>query len=447
MESVPDEKTGNQPVFTGFSIELNYMRRILTLAFIVISAFCSNAQLLPEKNEYTILQNVNIIDVTNGNISKKMDIAITGGIITQISKHKTDWDKDLKRIDLKGKYIIPGLIEGHCHITGRPEKSLTIALKRGVTAIRDMGGDGAYLKELRDAILNREVSAPDIYFSAIMGGAELILSDKRVKLSTPPSYQLGEAPWARLVTDTSNIRQIISDVKSCGATGIKIYSKLSAAICKSLAEEAKKQEMKVWAHAAVIPATVEEVINAGVEVVSHVPFLLYKEGWDLQKDGSTAYEPNSVYAERFKNIIKLMQEKNTSLDPTLSIFISSLTPIMNGKLAEELESTLFKAVKIAHHNGVKIVAGTDCPLPLEDSEQLMLHREIEMLAEDVGLLPYEALQAATINNAEILGIEKTNGTIEVGKTANLVALKKNPLKNIHNIERVFMVIKDGIIIN
>lgn len=423
------------------------MRKVI-LSMVVVGLLLSLPCQNLSGNHQIVLQNTNIVDVVKGTIRKNMDIVLNGKRISDIVKHKTDWNnEDLKPIDLTGQYAIPGLIEGHAHISGIPEKCLIFALKKGVTALRDMGGDGAYLKELQDAVHSGELSAPDIYFSALMGGRDLIMEDSRAKLSTPPSYALGEAPWMRLVEDTSNIEQIVKEAKICGATGIKMYSHLTADLCKRLSVEAKRQNLKVWAHAVVYPATLEDVIGAGVEVISHVNGLLYKKDWELKRDGSLALDPSLLDSKRLKGIFKTMKDKNVRLDPTLVIANTQISRIKDNKKAEELKKLMYEAVKAAYDYGIKIAAGTDYPrLVGAREETLMLHREIEILVNGVGLPAIEALRAATINNAEILGIDGTHGTIEVGKIADIVVLKNNPLEDINYIEQVSMVIKNGKII-
>ncbi|MFH1196484.1 MAG: amidohydrolase family protein [bacterium] len=421
-------------------------RKLLIIILLIVSLNSMSAQSNGAGHK-TVLQNLNIINVIDGTVENNMDIVIDGEKIFDIVIHRTDWNNmDVQLIDLSGRYAIPGLIEGHSHISGVPENSLTLALKNGVTSIRDMGGDGKYLKELKDAVYSGELFAPDIYFSAMMGGPELILDDKRVKLSTPPSYSLGQAPWMRLVEDTSNIEKIIHEAKACGATGIKLYSYLSPDLCIRLSREAKRQNLKVWAHASVYPTTVEETISGDVDVISHVTFLLLKDNWDMKKDGSLQLDSTRLSSEKLKNIFKVMKEKNIKLDPTLSVFQWQIRTIIDDLQANELRRLVFSCVKVAFDYGIKISAGTDCPLPRKNDDRLMLHREIEMLVENVGLAPIDALQASTINNAEVIGIGKTHGSIEVGKYADMVILNDNPLLDIRSIENVKMVIKKGKII-
>jgi imidazolonepropionase-like amidohydrolase len=429
---------------------LKTLQVLLIIMCSLYTGFAQNNHLLESATYDSILclADVTIINTIEPYVLKHQTIQIKDDVIISIANTSDiSIPKNSKVINLKGKYLIPGLIDGHVHLTGRPERSLEIALKKGVVALRDMGGDASYLKLVKDAVISNDLDGPDIYYSALLGGKELIENDLRVKLSTPPNYQLGEAPWMRLVSDSSNVNQIILDARNCGATGIKMYSNISPELCRNLVSAAKKETLKTWGHAALFPASVEEVIAARTEVISHVPFLLYDRDWDLKKDGSLAFNNSQLKSPRFLKILELMRENKTSLDPTLSVFMWSIDKFSADEKSEELKKTLFAAVKLAFDYGIKIVAGTDVPLPVSEDEFLPLHKEIEMFVKNCGLPEIEALKTATIYNAEILGIDKTHGSVEVGKKADLVILTGNPLKRISNIEKIYFVVKNGKIIN
>ena len=140
-------------------------KTIITFVFVwtvfSISAFAQEKDML-------VLKNTSYIDVEKGELVKNVDIVINGYLIQEI--HKTSSDKNYSNaqiIDLEGCFLIPGLVEGHTHISPIPEKNLTIALKHGLTGLRDMGGDGEYLKLLQDAVKSGELMGPDIYLSLI----------------------------------------------------------------------------------------------------------------------------------------------------------------------------------------------------------------------------------------------------------------------------------------
>jgi len=93
-----------------------------------------------------------------------------------------------------------------------------------------------------------------------------------------------------------------------------------------------------------------------------------------------------------------------------------------------------------------LVTGTDNSLIQKRLNKPNLYDEIFTFVNKCGIKPIDAIKFATKNGAIVLGIEKTHGTIEPGKVANLIVLDKNPIANIRNIESVIMVIKNGRII-
>ena len=93
--------------------------------------------------------------------------------------------------------------------------------------------------------------------------------------------------------------------------------------------------------------------------------------------------------------------------------------------------------------GVTIAAGTDVTSDRFNTVTPMVHHEMQLLVERAGLTPLEALQAATINGAKVIGIEKQTGSIRAGKTANLVVLNSDPSIEITNSQNIVHVIKNG----
>lgn len=389
-----------------------------------------------------VLKNVNIIDGNGFPIKKNRSVFIKDGIIQRIdSLAPIKKDSSFTAIDLEGKYLIPGLIESHSHICRASEDDLTKALYCGITSIRDMAGDGEYLLELKQAIENNELEAPDIYFSAVMAGPEFIKNDTRARISTPEKYELGEAPWMQKIDKNTNISTAIRKAKECGASGLKLYADLSKELVLKLTEEAHHQGLQVWSHAYVGPANVLDVTQAKVDAISHIPALLYPINWDLKKDGAMAIDTSSIHTEYLQNIIQNMRENQIVMDATLSIYKAYCN---NDKKLMKIEYALTNRIYKA---GIPLVAGTDNSLFLKRLNKPSLYDEIYTFVNDCGISPLDAIKFATKNGAIVLGIEKTHGTIEKGKIANLVVLDKNPLEKIENIETILLVIKNGRMIN
>ncbi|MBN1968267.1 MAG: amidohydrolase family protein [Candidatus Delongbacteria bacterium] len=394
-----------------------------------------------------LLVNGYIFDVHNGKYITGHDLVIIDDKIVEIVSHdKISRQNFSSIIDLEGKYIIPGLIDSHVHLTSMPnENCLEIALLKGVTTVRDMGGDGKYLLDLQNAILTEEIVGPDIYFSAVMGGERFISKDSRVKVSTPPEYELGEAPWARLVTHNSIIAEIIDDAIKCGATGIKIYQDLDKEIIKKLSECAKEKGIKVWGHGFVYPANFYDTITSGVEVVSHANSIVLKDSWTPESRNSIDIDTTLIKTQKIVEYFEIMKTRSIYYDPTLKIMEYLFKTYKNQEDIHQTSNYIYKALNMAYNYGVKFVAGTDYPLPSKKSELFPLHEEIIFLVEKAGFKPSDAIISATLHGAEILGISDSIGSIENCKTANLVILKDDPLTDIRNISSIDFVIKNGII--
>lgn len=396
-----------------------------------------------------ILKNVNIIVCKDNLVYKNVALEISNGKIIKIYKNAVSLNTFINKIviDLENKYLIPGLIESHTHLSGRSEKALEIALKNGITALRDMAGDCTYLKELSQAVKNEEILSPDIYYSALVAGKNFIKNDKRAILSTPTNYKLGEAPGMRAVDNSTDLKKLMKQSKEIGATGLKIYSHLSKDLIRKITKEAHKQDLKVWAHGIVPPTSLEEVVSSGVNTISHVSFFLFPAKWSLAKHGTRIIDTLQVSKKRLQRIFALMKESKTVFDPTITLQFR--LDKMNIKDQERLKlkkNHLLRVLREAYQAKIKIVCGTDIFLPTRKTSIPELHEEIKILNKDVGMTAYDALMCATINGAEVLGIDNEAGTIEEGKKANLVVLNSNPLKNIENSKDIFMVIKNGKII-
>ncbi len=392
-----------------------------------------------------LLENVNIIDVNSDTLLQNMNIIIMNKHIKDIYRNGDYVNPpNIPVLNLSNHYVIPGLIDAHVHISSRSEKNLTLALESGITMLRDMGGDAEYIYALQERIDSNSFQGPDVYFSAIMAGHEFINNANKVKQITPMKYELGKAPWARAIDDESDIEQIIREAKDCGATAIKMYAYLTKSQVEKLTAEAHLQGLKVWSHSVVYPAMCEEVVTAGVDVISHFDGIIAPANWNYETDaGKLMLDADALKSEHFNRILDKMVENRSMLDPTLTIF----EWVLNTRINEENRDAYFQiamnTVKKVFKKGIPIVAGTDIYLSPNENGKFPLLRELEMYVDYVGMSPIQAIKCATLNGAKALGVEDKYGSIEIGKIANLVVLTKNPSKNISNISSAFLVIKNG----
>ena len=241
----------------------------------------------------------------------------------------------------------------------------------------------------------------------------------------------------RAISDTTNLVLAVAEAKGTGASGIKLYAKLSPQLAAKIIAEAKKQGIKVWGHAWLDYAKPSELAKAGISSISHAPLLIYDNfdsipiSWRAKHDDLFWNDSAHIYTLLFK----LMKDNNTILDATLTAY-KQASKDENSKWYYQYQIGK-RLIADGYKSGITICTGTD------DDQEKFVQYEMELLVNETGFSNIDAIIAATKNGAEAIGIDKTNGTIEANKTANLVVLNKNPIEKIENIESVFLVIKDG----
>ncbi len=394
---------------------------------------------------YILLKNAWIIDGISI-ITKKGDVLIKDQQIENI-KYQTVIipPKNTIIYDLTNKYIIPGLIDAHVHLGTDPsgfdnledtKKRLIYLLKNGITSVRDMAGDTRFLGYLSRAAALNEIHSPDIYYSALMAGSTFF-DDPRTHASAKGA-EPGNCAWMKGVDLQTDMKLAIAEAKGTGATGIKVYADLETDVIQKIVQAAHRQKLKVWSHAAVFPAKPQAIVNIGVDVISHSTLLAW-EGVDyLPSSAKGRYVKQANFDINnpvFNKLVSSMQAKGTILDATLATYQH-----------ERFDSTIFlqgvALTQLAHQNGVKIGVGTD--MSVHDFPKVApLFQEMEILINQVGMSPMEVIKAATLVNAEMIGMDKKIGSIEIGKQADIVVLNKNPLEDIKQIGTVEYVFKRG----
>jgi imidazolonepropionase-like amidohydrolase len=405
----------------------------------------ARAQASPDSASRVVLVGVTVFDGTGHQARPNQSVLIQGERIAAIFPAGSQpLPAGATVYNLAGRYLIPGLIDSHVHVAtdpsgedsrARTERRLRRALLGGVTAVRDMAGDVRALGSLqRDALLG-EIASPDIYYAALFAGPAFFADPRTHDASR--GLIPGQVPWMRAITDTTDIHQAVAEARGTGAVAIKLYAALSGELARRITTEAHAQGLKVWAHAALRPARPIDVVEAGVDAVSHAN--LVAQAMDSARRATAlhtpANEPLDIEDAGLDTLFSTMARRHTIFEPTLLIFADS-PPLLRlaGAIARE-----------AHRRGVTIIAGTDTlGAAGSDSPTLPnLHRELELLVTLAGLSPAEALESATRDAAAALGAQGMRGTIEVGKLADMVVLRSDPLLDIRNTRSIQLVMKRG----
>lgn len=427
------------------------LRKITSTLILIVFTTTASAQF--SFSSYA-LQGVNIIDVNAKDILYDYTIVIHNDKISDILPSKNYIANDsVQSIVLKGKFVVPGLIDAHVHFATDPteerrdnsEKVLKEMLLTGITSVRDMAGDARALSSLsRDALVG-DIVAPNIYYSALMAGSKFF-SDPRTIASAQGGIS-GKMPYLKAIDDNSNIALDIAEAKGTGATGIKMYAYLLNNEVVKIVEEAKRQNFPVWSHASLQIAKPSEIIVSGVISISHANMLVYENDesenliktWIDHKPSGKEKEFWDATFEKldFSELYKLMIDHNVVLDATMSVLVAHKN---HPKMIWRYEIGK-RIIQQAYKKGVLIDAGSD------SDQSTFVQHEMKLLVNECGFSPSEAVIAATKHAAMATGILEKEGTIEIGKKANLLFLNSNPIENIQNIDDVFVVIKNGKLYN
>lgn len=427
--------------------------------------------------EFTILEDVTIIDGKGNPPLSQMYIVLRDSSITHIgSMNQKLYGGSANIINLNGKYVIPGLIDVHVHVTvlktvggGKNSdeidtavslNSLKTFLDYGVTTVRNPAGPENAAVWLRNMIKSGQSPGPDI-----------ITSGRALNRS-------GGGPFVRVLSD-EDIESAIDQQHNAGVDIIKIYSTLTPAQSKKAISYAHTKGLKVIGH--LQNTTWTEAAGFGIDFITHAA------PWSaiyIPAEYRAAYSPTikgRVYWLRHIDLnkgpvpemMKLLKENNIIVDPTLlalhtkfwgndSMYIHSpdntiadsviLKNWKSGSFVDDWDAKDFAAaeaqwpklqkyIKLMYDTGVTLAAGSDFPNPWV-LPGVALHREMELL-QQCGIAPLEVIKTATYNGALALGLHDILGSVEINKTANLIVLNKNPLADITNTKSIFIVFKNG----
>lgn len=404
-----------------------------------------------------VLHNVSVVDVANLSVIDQQTVIIDAGRFSSIGPAE-QWRPfpGQVSIDMTGKYLIPGLIDAHVHLATDPEKDdredvtlmrLRRLLRGGVTAVRDMGGDARVLAGLKRRADIGTISAPDIYYSVILAGRSFFNDPRTV--SSSKGQTPGEVDWMRAIDDATDYDRVVVSAQGAGASGLKVYADVSPAQLQQIVAAAKRHAMPVWSHAYHRGAKPSQVSEAGVDVMSHSAYLAAESLTDFYRlhRGDESLEDKEVAAslieEQYIPLFEQMLANNTMLDTTLSVFELTRKPDQPQSARDLLYRYAVTFARWSNARGIPLVAGTDTASDIAGLPFPAVHYEMQLMVDQAGLSPLQALQTATLNAARALGVEADQGSIAVGKVANLVVLDENPAVSIKNTLAIVHVLKNG----
>lgn len=426
----------------------------LCLAWLLIFFFPFTSSIYAEK-ESIIIENITLIDGTGHPPINHVFVLIQGNRITKVDNNSIKIPKGAIRIDGKGKYLIPGLMDVHIHLHGgrnQDENTGLWALHSyiycGITSIFDCGNDADFIMKLREKERSFQIVSPRIFATG--------------PLCTYPGSH-GGGPGGVLIDDWPNDIPKVDD-----------HIALKPDLAKLTYEE------HGWGTRPLIPKfpvdLMQKIIHYynshGIRTIIHTSSELY--ALDSIYAGADVLAHPVIQSPITKNFAKLMAAKKIPMISTLTIgegysrlvdhpefldqpfYQAVLDPDEIKRLkTEEREKQNKRSwtwwmkimtpiaqenLRMVHEAGGVIALGTD------QSIGPAAHRELELLVEG-GISPLDAIRMGTLNAAIVLNMDQEIGSIEEGKLADLVMLNADPLANINNIKKIHTVIKDGKIID
>lgn len=388
-----------------------------------------------------------LVDIENKRVLENQVIEIANGRITAVRSLDGNRPSGPGVIDLSDMTVLPGLMDSHTHLTSGGEqgyRSLRLSdadkaitgvvsaertLMAGFTTVRDVGAGGGYPDvALRNAIDAGVIVGPHVLASGpslgITGGS----CDENL---LPPKYEhfaagVGDGPWVVRSNVRRNIKYGVDVIKFCGTGGVLSKgTKLGAQQfteeeMTALVDEAHMAGLKVAVHAHGTDG-INAALRAGVDSVEHASF--------IDEEG-----------------IKLAKRNGTYL--SMDIYVSDFI-LTEGAAAGMLEESLEKEREVgaiqrmsfrrAFERGVKMAYGTDAGIYPHGKNA----RQFAFMTAH-GMSAMDAIEAATLNNANLFGVADDAGSITVGKRADIIAVNEDPLENVRALETVCFVMKDGV---
>ncbi|WP_428684944.1 amidohydrolase family protein [Sphingopyxis sp.] len=424
------------------------MKKIILAA--MISALFVQPAAAQERAERTYIHAGRLLaDPASGRVDTGKTIVVEGGKVAEI---RDGYVGEGRVIDLRDAFVLPGLIDSHVHLTfeSGPTSQLDAVTKSttdqafdgvvfarrtveaGFTTVVDLGSDPEAINALRDAIATGKVVGPRILAAggvAAHGGHGDVHGYRQeiIDLFRSPTLCSGADDCARAVRLA--VQQGADIIKTASTGGVMsntaagLGQQMSDAELVAIVETAHRLGRKVAAHAHGTDG-VNAALRAGVDSVEHGTYL------DAES-------------------IRLFKAKNIYLVPTL---LAGDTVSRQAENADWMPDAvrakarivgplMIDALRRAHEGGVRIAFGTDSAVSKHGENA----REFALMTK-AGLTPLDTIRAATVWGATHIGLERDVGSIAVGKAADIVAVRGDPLKDVTQLEAMVFVMKGGAVV-
>ena len=439
-----------------------YLPALIVIGYLCVSVLPQNPPTglvrpePPEGKGVVVLRAARLIDGTGGPAINNAVIVVNDNKIAAVGEAgSVSIPANAKVIELGEVTLLPGFIDAHTHLIGRvlgdPEGDLSIVkdyesfgailgvihardtLMAGFTSVRNVGAQGRFDDmALRKAINEGWTPGPRIetagHAIGIRGGHCDANGFRPGLLDPSIADGVADGPEQIRAAVRYQIKYGADVIKTCATGGVLSEGDAVGATqysfeeLKALVDEANKLDRKVAAHAHGTEG-IKLAVRAGVSSIEHGSF--------LDEEGA-----------------RMMKERGTFLVPTLSageaVERAAKNGVLKGLRAEKAlaaAAAIRHAIKLAVANKVQIALGTDAGVVPHGTNA----HEFVLMVEWGGMSNMDSIVAGTLNAAKLLGWDKNLGSLTSGKWADIVAVTGDPLKDIHDTQRVVFVMKNGVI--
>jgi imidazolonepropionase-like amidohydrolase len=402
----------------------------------------------------TLIHAGRLIDAVGNAPRERVTVVVDGGRIRAVESGFTAPAGGDEVVDLSGATVLPGFMDMHVHLTSEHSRTSELdSLKKGesdraydsvvyaertllagFTTVRNLGDQWNTSIALKRAIEAGKIKGPRIFTSGRSIGTRGGHAD--ATNSFGPFLTSDDPRLNTVCNGPDSCREAVRQRYKDGADSIKITAtggvlsiaksgsapQFTDAELEAVISTAHDYGMKVAAHAHGAEG-IKRAVRNGIDSIEHGTFL-DDEGLRLMKEKGTHYVP-TISAGRWVF--------DQAQDPT---YFPAIVRPKALEVGPKIQQTFGKAWKA----GIRIMFGTDCGVCAHGDNG----KEFGYMVE-AGMPAMEAIKSATIVPARYLGIDDRLGSIEAGKLADLVAVPGNPLDDVHVLERVSFVMKEGVI--
>jgi imidazolonepropionase-like amidohydrolase len=426
---------------------ISHHKLAIALALAIGTTFLSAQPAAKPDLKRTLVRAGHLLDVKTGKLLDGQTIVVVGETIQSIAPTASVSEQPGdKVVDLSGLTVLPGLIDAHTHLTMNTDfdpfhevtstdakeaihgvANARATLMAGITTVRNVGAGDYTDVDLRDAINAGEVPGPHM----LVSGPALGITGGHCDDNLLPFqyHAVGDGVADGIAEVQHKVRQNIkygADViKICATGGVLSKgddpqaSQYTLEEMQAIVADAHRLGRKVAAHAHGAQGILWAA-KAGVDSIEHGSYINDEAIAEMKKDGT--YLVPTLYLEDW-----MLQYGN-------------LPPFYRQKMTDTI-AVAKNNIKHAMQAGVKIAMGTDAAVY---PHGLNAH-ELDVYVNQLGMAPLTALQTATLNAADLLGITAKTGSLEPGKWADIIAVEKNPIDDVEVLQDVKFVMKSGVV--